>query len=84
MSGLLGATTAPLCPGHGRCGVDLHDRDDGGGAGCTTDSGNNTNYRNKNKNNDDNTNKNNQCDDDRNNYEHTSDVMTEPGIILEK
>jgi hypothetical protein len=49
MSGLLGATTALLYPKHGRCGVDLHDKDEEVSDGCTTNSGNNTRGRNNNK-----------------------------------
>ena len=35
---LLGAMTTLLHPEHGRCGVDLHDRDEEVGDGCTTNS----------------------------------------------
>ena len=84
MNGLLGAMTTLLHPEHGRYGVELHGRDYGGGDSCTIKSGNNTNNRNNNKNNNDINKKNNRSDDDSRNYDHTLDIMTEPGIVSEK
>ena len=84
MSGLSGAMTTLIYPRHGRYDVDLHNRKEKVGDGCTTKSDNQPDNNNNNKNDKHNNNRNNGSDDDKGNHKHTSYVMNTPGIISEK
>ena len=78
MNGLLGAINVLLHPEYGRCGVDSHDRDEGGG------DVNNINDGNSNRHDDENSYKNGSNDDENGDHEHAPNIRTESGSVSEK
>ena len=78
MNGLPGAINLLPHLEDGRCGVDSHNRDEGG------QDANKTNDENNNGRDDDNSDKNDNNDDENGNYEHAPDVGRESGNISEK
>ena len=80
MSGLSGAMTTLIYPRHGRYDVDLHNRKEKVGDGCTTNIGNQISDKNNDENNKYDNNKSNRSDDDKSNHKHTSYVITNPGL----